>query len=108
MTKLKMAIIDGTGDADLSKYKADMKNSFCVQLERALKSDAYYQRGPSSAGLEVAAEAWRAARFLIDAYQQDKNTRLMLAGYSRGGSAAIMAAELLAAASIPVTVVIPL
>ena len=102
MTKLKMAIIDGTGDADLSKYKADMKNSFCVQLERALKSDAYYQRGPSSAGLEVAAEAWRAARFLIDAYQQDKNTRLMLAGYSRGGSAAIMAAELLAAASIPV------
>ena len=102
MAKLKMAIIDGTGDSDDSKYAAGMKNSFCVQLKTALPSDVDYQRGPSSAGLEVAAQAWRAARFLIDAYHQDKNTRLMLAGYSRGGSAAIMAAEQLAMASIPV------
>lgn len=102
MAKLKMAIIDGTGDSDDSKYKEGMKNSFCVQLKTALQPDADYQRGPASAGLEVAAQAWKAAQFLRDAYHTDKNTRLMLAGYSRGGSAAIMAAELLAMSSIPV------
>jgi LysM repeat protein len=91
-----MAIIDGTGDSDDDQYSKDMQNSFCKQLERGIEPKRrHYWRGPSTSGSQVADEAEAAYRYLSDAKKANPDTRLMLAGYSRGGSAAIMAAELL-------------
>jgi LysM domain len=95
-TPFKMAIIDGTGPSADSKYKQEMQHSFCKQLKTGLGLDvAKYRRGPSWLGEQVRAEAVVAYQFLKESHASNPATRLMLAGYSRGGSAAIMAAELL-------------
>jgi hypothetical protein len=90
-----MVIVDGTGDSDNSKYAKSMKHSFCRQLFAKLLPHSAYLRGPCTFGMDVLAEAEWAYKELLKAYHSDPSTRLMLAGYSRGGSAVIMAAELL-------------
>src|SRR5579871_4084330 len=101
--RVVMAIIDGTGEWSDRKYAADMMHSFCKQLDNALAASCFYQRGPSNDGFSVRHKAKMAAHWLIKAHKADPRTKLCLAGYSRGGSAAVYAAEFLNdAGKIPV------
>lgn len=94
MSDIYMAIIDGTGEKDDTQYAASMKHSFCRQLaDRLGDCHSFYVRGPSAAGTETPACAKDAFDWLR--ILNNGQRRLMLAGYSRGGSAAIMAAEML-------------
>lgn len=106
VTPLKMAIIDGTGDSEDSAYQTSMANSFCRQLADQLDKNARYWRGPSWHGVEVKKTATAAHQWLKQHYDEAQQSvggvRLMLAGYSRGASAAIMVAEQLEKQSIPV------
>lgn len=89
-----LAIIDGTGDWSDSDYHSGMDNSFCRQMYRALPSESYYQRGPSLEGGMTRRKGDDAGRWLISR-QTFGVERLFIAGYSRGGSAAIYAANML-------------
>jgi len=90
---MKFAIIDGTGEYSDAKYDYDMAKSFCKQIHAQLPdSECHYERGPSGEGYRVEERGQRAADFLKTAGEKEKR---YLAGYSRGGSAAIMAAEML-------------
>jgi pimeloyl-ACP methyl ester carboxylesterase len=97
-----IAIVDGTGAFRDKVYASDMANSFCAQLGRAPAYRTYYERGPSTDGVRMAGRAERMAAFLKNARASDPEARLFLAGYSRGGSAAIMAAERLAPLNVRV------
>ncbi len=90
---IKMAIVDGTGPA--TGYDGLFKRSFCHVLKVRLQQDADYQRGPTSAGLQTYGEAVHAYAWLKAQHRRDPSVKLMAAGYSRGGSAVIMAAEML-------------
>jgi pimeloyl-ACP methyl ester carboxylesterase len=86
-----MAVIDGTGPSNELEYLSGMQNSFCRQLGARLAPNAFYHRGPSGFGLETfGLAAWAA-----DALSCVATNRLFIAGYSRGGSAAVIAADLL-------------
>ena len=97
-----MAIIDGTGVSDDEEYKKEFTKSFCRTLANQLGAAAYYERGPSTWGFETAPEALRAFTWLMSSNAKDPELKLMLAGYSRGGSAVIMVAQMLENLSIPV------
>ena len=89
-----MAVIDVQRKADTEKYNASMANSFCKQLDSL--SYSRYFRGPSTLGSEVQSLANDACKWLLGKWEREPAAKLMLAGYSRGGSAAILAAEMLA------------
>ncbi len=95
MTTLAMAIIDGTGPYSNSKYEASMSQSFCSKLALGLGPNAAYMRGPSGEGYRINERAAWAADKLTTFRRSNSATRLMLAGYSRGGSAAVIAATML-------------
>src|SRR5258706_10769044 len=101
MTDIRLALINGTGPPGPA-YDDAMGASFCSQLAHKLDGKSFYLRGPKLFGHEVKNEAAAVYKWLKAAYEQDSKVRLMLAGYSRGGSAAIMACELLAHDGIPV------
>jgi pimeloyl-ACP methyl ester carboxylesterase len=94
MGDICVAVIDGTGDYNDASYNASMRYSFCNQIAGQLGDAARYERGPSTEGDRVHERGERAAEFLEDGHRRGAH-RLILAGYSRGGSAAIMAAEIL-------------
>jgi hypothetical protein len=94
MADIRLALVNGTGPSG-PLYDRVMRHSFCHQLGRKLGSQTFYLRGPGMLGLEVRGEAESAYRWLKAARDADPAVRLMLAGYSRGGSAAIMACEML-------------
>ena len=85
-----IAIIDGTGEYSDIEYARSMDQGFCKQMSEGL-SPAQYERGPSGEGYRIRERSVRAADFLT----AQAGTRLMLAGYSRGGSAAVIAAQIL-------------
>jgi hypothetical protein len=96
-----IAVIDGTGDFSDKVYHSTMRNSFCTQIaSSAVIAD--YQRGPSGEGFGTRFKAHNAAKWLKQAKTRVSDARLFLAGYSRGASAAIYAAELLEEDSIQV------
>ena len=104
-----LAIVDGTGDFGDESYATSMRNSFCMQMAGGVAGESlsggvhsYYQRGPSLEGYRVSDKAALASAFLRRAHKARPDARLMLAGYSRGGSSVIMAAEQLAHDKIPV------
>jgi len=101
MTELRLALVNGTGPPD-PDYETIMRSSFCRQLNEQLQTRSFYLRGPNLLGQEVRGEARRVYGWLRSAYELDDASRLMLAGYSRGGSAAIMACEMLERDRIPV------
>jgi len=101
MTDIRLALINGTGPPGPS-YDEVMGPSFCSQLGRKLHGRSFYLRGPRLFGHEVKNEAAAVYRWLKAAYEENPKVRLMLAGYSRGGSAAIMACEMLEHDHIPV------
>jgi hypothetical protein len=94
MSDICLAVIDGTGPYNDAEYNSLMRYSFCHQIAQQLGASARYERGPSSEGYRVHERGERAAKFLQDGRRKGAR-RLMLAGYSRGGSAAIMGAEIL-------------
>jgi hypothetical protein len=93
MATMRIAIIDGTGKFIDSSYEAAMRMSFCSQLGNAF-GRTNYQRGPSSDGLTVREKAETAAAHLMSG-PCNPDDRLFLVGYSRGGSAALIAAEIM-------------
>jgi hypothetical protein len=96
MTDIRLALVNGTGPNGPA-YDDIMQASFCYQLGSKLGgSKSFYLRGPNLFGQEVREEARAVYRWLKAAHDEDPTVRLMLAGYSRGGSAAIMACEMLA------------
>ena len=97
---IRMAIVDGTGPA--TGYDQAFARSFCHVLSLQLGSSADYQRGPNNAGMEVLPEAARAFGYCVREYKRDPEVQIMMAGYSRGGSAVIMAAEQLEGLGVPV------
>jgi hypothetical protein len=94
MGDISLAVIDGTGPYDDATYNKSMQHSFCHQIVLQVGAAARYERGPSTEGYRVHERGERAAEFLEDGRRKGAR-RLMLAGYSRGGSAAIMGAEIL-------------
>lgn len=92
MVRTAIAIIDGTGPYFNCNYLEEMKGSFCDQLQGMFPLH-HYERGPSVEGTFIKTRAERAAEFLISEKQRDPRVKLALAGYSRGGSIAVIAAE---------------
>lgn len=101
MSDIRLALVNGTGPKGAA-YDEVMKTSFCYQLSQKLGEKSFYLRGPTLFGHEVRDEARAVYHWLRSAYDADRGTRLMVAGYSRGGSAAIMACEMLEHDQIPV------
>ncbi|MBV8813413.1 MAG: hypothetical protein JO271_02900 [Verrucomicrobia bacterium] len=82
--------IDGTGPDSPGDYAKEMRGSFCSQIGRTANS--VYFRGPTLTGSETSAIA-NAAVAVIAARSKQVLGEVMLAGYSRGGCAAIIAAR---------------
>ena len=93
MSKYFMSIIDGTGPGNDDDYDIALINSFCSQLKSKLGGKAHYQRGPKWHGVNTENYGLLAANILEMKYKKDTNVRLFLAGYSRGGSSALIAAK---------------
>jgi pimeloyl-ACP methyl ester carboxylesterase len=83
--------IDGTGPASPSEYEKEMGGSFCSQIGRT--ANATYFRGPTLTGSETSAIANLAVDAVMAARRKASAGEVMLAGYSRGGCAAIIAAR---------------
>jgi thioesterase domain-containing protein len=83
--------IDGTGPESPGDYAKEMGGSFCSQIGRT--ANALYFRGPTLTGSETSAIANLAVDAVIAARNKASTGKVMLAGYSRGGCAAIIAAR---------------
>jgi pimeloyl-ACP methyl ester carboxylesterase len=83
--------IDGTGPDSAGDYAREMGGSFCSQIGRA--ANAIYLRGPTLTGSETSAIANLAVDAVMAARGKALTGEVMLAGYSRGGCAAIIAAR---------------
>jgi hypothetical protein len=108
-------LIDGTGeffdDPGVlgSGYKLEMKDSFCNRLYNRLgPRDSKYMRGPSLSGIETKAIAFQLAALVSirDAgnwsMDDTEPEAIYICGYSRGGAAAIIAAQYLNLRSRPI------
>jgi Thioesterase domain len=91
-----LLVIDGTGVDDDAQYDREMAGSFCNQLAVA----PYYHRGPRLAGRETYALATWAVQTVLS---EPGRGQVQLAGYSRGGCAAIIACRLLAGHGVRVS-----
>ena len=104
-----IAIIDGAAISSIGNEAAH-QHSFCKQISDGLGANAFYQLGPSVVsfgdytdnvlGKAVIAAHWLDAEHGKSASGQP--VELYLAGFSQGGSAAVMAAEFLERKKIPV------
>jgi|SRR6516164_6278195 hypothetical protein len=83
--------IDGTGPDSPGDYAKEMRGSFCSQIGRT--ANAIYFRGPTLIGSETSAIANLAVDAVMAANRKGSKSEVMLAGYSRGGCAAIIAAR---------------
>ena len=83
--------IDGTGPDSPGDYAKEMGSSFCSQIGRTV--NATYFRGPTLTGSETSAIANMAVDAVMAARNKASTGEVMLAGYSRGGCAAIIAAR---------------
>lgn len=89
--------VDGTGPADDGEYERAMRNSFVSRLVRESRETySVYRRGPALLGVECEGMAAQ----LVEVIQQrvagaPDDTRIFLAGYSRGGAIVIRMAQLL-------------
>ena len=81
--------IDCTGPDAPGEYAKEMGGSFCSQIGRT--ANATYFRGPTLTGSETSAIANLAVDAVMAARRQAWAGEVMLAGYSRGGCAAIIA-----------------
>lgn len=86
-------IIDGTGAPESQAYEAEMRHSFCRQLANLAGGNARYARGPTNLGTEMFVLSDAAVFHLGSIANAQPDTRLFLAGYSRGAAAVIHAAN---------------
>lgn len=108
MNRIFFGIIDGTGAWDDAEYALSMKNSFCRQIFEANGtprtdssvdglavesngSGGFYLRGPSGEGFFIE----KRAKIIADRAAISNASQIYLAGYSRGGSASVIAAQML-------------
>lgn len=109
--KMALAIIDGTGRWPDTVYKEKMEHSFCFQLfinvQKFNKSSisVQYERGPSDEGYRIKERGQRAADFLSQEIKKGAS-QVFVSGYSRGGSCAVFAAQILQELSVSVTALI--
>ncbi len=98
-----MAIIDGTGALDDDDYASEMAQSFCKQIGKTPASNAVvrYWRGPSLDGVSTGPKGIEAMEWLVKCRDAGAQ-KLFLAGYSRGGTSAVVAAQNLARRDIAV------
>jgi hypothetical protein len=90
----RIGVVNGTGEWDDTDYETSMAPSFCRQIYDQLGDQTCkYLRGPSSDGVSVRSKAHDIADWFKGASRP--GDRIYLAGYSRGASAAVYAAELL-------------
>lgn len=109
MPNIVFAGVDGTGPDDNTEYATAMATSFVNRIFhgcRASRANRFYTRGPTLLGNETGALGYAAARFLSGRRGAVDEPKLVLSGYSRGGAAAITAAQILAVQLIPVDVMI--
>ena len=78
--------VDGTSDENDEQYKVTFEKSFVNQLQHQFEK-SFYHRGPYTWGMDTAAYARKAFDFVVAHYQP--GDCVFLAGYSRGGAAAI-------------------
>ncbi len=98
-----LAVVDGTGPYFDKNYNREMLHSFCRQMYfNGRGITANYERGPSGDGMTTRAKGTHAADFIIAKRHVDPKGKIFLAGYSRGGSAMLFAAEALKTAKIDV------
>jgi pimeloyl-ACP methyl ester carboxylesterase len=91
MTNMFVGIVDGTGCWNNDEYQEKMTYSFCSQLASLLKARDSYLRGPSGEGYYIE----RRAKEITEKARLSKASSVYLAGYSRGGSIAVIAARML-------------
>lgn len=97
--------IDGTSDEKEDAYKVTFQESFVNVLSRSSIvrfSDAFYHRGPFTAGIETRAYAQMAFTWVVSKWKAGQAKGVFLAGYSRGAAAMIEVAYLLKPLGIPV------
>lgn len=85
--------VDGTGIEDNNAYERIYDNSFCHRIWKAWTGPKEYIRGPWTAGWSTAKRAEDLANWVVSHRSGVKG--VILAGHSRGGSAAIRACSLL-------------
>ena len=92
-----MVLIDGTGPYDDQQYARDFEFSFLNQIAKNLGAgrSAYFP-GPGTIGLTTKGKANLAVNALHEAWIKDKSRKLFVAGYSRGGAAALHVAGMAA------------
>lgn len=85
--------VDGTGIDNNNAYERIYDNSFCHRIWKAWTGPKEYIRGPWTAGWSTARRAEDLANWVVSHRSGVKG--IILAGHSRGGSAAIRACSLL-------------
>lgn len=84
-----IVVVDGTGPDSDAEYQTELGNSFCSQIANG--AGGVYFRGPTLFGSEVEGIANRAADAAMTLSRA--GAPVLLAGYSRGGCSAILAAK---------------
>lgn len=89
--------VDGTGPGDPAEYARRFRDSFVSKLHRLCHHNfRRYLQGPTLDGLTCEALAVRVVDVIRQRVAADaSDTRILLAGYSRGGSIVIRAAQML-------------
>ncbi|WP_420336454.1 hypothetical protein [Roseibium sp.] len=92
-----MVLIDGTGPYDEQQYARDFENSFLHQIHKKLgNSKSVYFEGPGTLGITTRSRANKGYDSLVARRSQNRKCRLFIAGYSRGGAAAMELAKICA------------
>jgi len=107
MPTIIIAGVDGTGCDSDSQYAIDMANSYVNNVVRRVKSRGGrgdYHRGPTLLGNETGPLGAWACNVVRNQLNNVSEAKVVLTGYSRGGAAAITAAQLLGLRGIAVDV----
>lgn len=97
--------IDGTGPGNNTQYRTEFASSFVNRISSSWHTPAkFYSRGPTASGHETLGLAQKIHAKVVEARLQagNKDVRLFLSGYSRGGLAAILVCQRLQRQKIPV------
>jgi hypothetical protein len=92
-----MVLIDGTGPYNGNQYERDFEFSFLHQLYKQLKdARSVYFAGPGTLGLTTRTRANKGYDALRTQRAANPRCKLFIAGYSRGGAAAMELAKMCA------------
>lgn len=92
-----LIVVDGTGVYNGIQYEHLFRGSFCKQVDEKGKKahlNVSYFQGPGAAGISTGTSIGGEARqHLEKAYRLNRNEKIYLMGYSRGGACAIQLAK---------------